>query len=99
MRLLRALLFAALATALPAPAARADVKLPHLFSDGMVLQQAVECPVWGTAEPGEKVTVSFDLGTTGMSTPTTADKDGKWQVSLAKAFLKAGGPYKLTVKG
>ncbi len=37
--------------------AHADVKLPAIFSDHMVLQQDVEAPVWGTAEPGEQVTV------------------------------------------
>ncbi|MBN2512427.1 MAG: hypothetical protein JXB18_05765 [Sedimentisphaerales bacterium] len=38
--------------------AAADVKLPSLFADGMVLQQHSKVAVWGWAEPGEKVTVS-----------------------------------------
>ena len=37
--------------------ARADVKLPALFSDNMVLQRGVSAPIWGEALPGEKVTV------------------------------------------
>jgi sialate O-acetylesterase len=37
----------------------ADVKLPAIFSDHMVLQADASVPVWGWAEPGEEVTVSF----------------------------------------
>src|SRR4029077_7284259 len=37
--------------------ARADVKLPALFSDGMVLQSGTTTPIWGTADPGEDVSV------------------------------------------
>ena len=43
--------------ALPA-GARADVKLPALFSDNAVLQRDMKVPVWGWAAPGEKVTVT-----------------------------------------
>ena len=38
--------------------ARADVKLPAIFSDHMVLQCDATVPVWGSAEPGEQVTVT-----------------------------------------
>ena len=57
--MIRRLLFVAMATALLAPAVRADVKLHPLFSDGMVLQQGKECPIWGTADPDEKLVVSL----------------------------------------
>ena len=40
-------------------AGRADVKLPGLFSDHMVLQQGMRVPIWGWADDGEKVTVTF----------------------------------------
>ena len=40
-------------------AARADVRLPAIFSDNMVLQQGAKVPVWGWAEEGEVVTVRF----------------------------------------
>ena len=43
--------------------ARADVKPFTLFSDGMVLQSGVNCPVWGTAEPGEEVSAILNNGT------------------------------------
>ncbi len=72
--------------------ARAEVKLHTLFSDGMVLQQGVEVPVWGTANEGEKVTVTLQ----GQTVRTTA-KHGRWIVHLKR--LKAGGPFEMTVTG
>jgi sialate O-acetylesterase len=66
---------------------------PHsLFTDGMVLQQGMKVPIWGTADDGEKVTVTFE----GQEVSTTA-KDGKWKVQLKD--LKAGGPFTLTISG
>ena len=72
---------------------RADVKLPNVFGDHMVLQQGQKNKVWGLAEAGEAVTVSIDK----QSHPTKAAADGKWQVTLDP--LAVGGPYELTVKG
>jgi sialate O-acetylesterase len=74
-------------------AARADVKPSALFSDHMVLQSAMLVPVWGTADPGEKVTVTFE----GQTKVVTAGTDGKWMVKLAK--LKPGGPLEMTIAG
>lgn len=73
--------------------ALADVKLPALFSDHMVLQRDATVPVWGWADPGEAVTVSV----AGQTKTTTADADGKWMVKLEK--LSAREPVNLTVKG
>ncbi|MEW6304331.1 MAG: sialate O-acetylesterase [Verrucomicrobiota bacterium] len=72
---------------------RAEVKLPSLFADHMVLQQDKALPVWGWASPGENVTVT--LG--GQSKSTTAGADGKWSVKLEP--VKTGAPLTLTVKG
>jgi sialate O-acetylesterase len=84
----------ALAAALcPARIAAADVKLSALFSDHMVLQQGAAVPVWGTAEPGEEVSVSA----AGQAKTAKADAGGKWTVRLDA--LKAGGPLAVTVKG
>lgn len=69
----------------------ADVKPNPLFSDGAVLQQGVEIPVWGTAAAGEKVTVSLD----GQEASATADADGKWKVQLPSR--QAGGPFVMTL--
>ncbi len=66
------------AAACLASAARADVKLPAIFGDHMVLQQGAKVPVWGWAEPGEKVTVS--LG--GQKAEAITGADGKWLVKL-----------------
>jgi sialate O-acetylesterase len=76
-----------------AQTALADVKLPAIFSDHMVLQQETTVPVWGWAEPGEEVTVSI----AGQSQSTKAGAAGKWSVKLAR--LKVGDTLTLTVKG
>jgi len=58
----------------------ADVRLPHVFTDNMVLQRDQAVPVWGSADPGEEVTVTF----AGQFKKATADADGKWRVDLDK---------------
>jgi sialate O-acetylesterase len=83
----------ALAATLLAPAkAVAQARLPHLVSDGMVLQRDAEVRVWGWAKAGEAVTVSF----LGKTYPTTTGPDGKWAVKLP--HLKAGGPFEMNIK-
>jgi sialate O-acetylesterase len=74
-------------------AARGEVKPSALFGDHMVLQSGMAVPVWGTADPGEKVSVSFLTQTK----TATADAAGKWMVRLDK--LKAGGPFEMTIAG
>ena len=74
-------------------AAAADVKLPGVFGDHMVLQREMPVPVWGWADPAEQVTVT--LGD--QSKTATADSAGKWSVKLDA--LKAGGPFELKVQG
>lgn len=91
-RLLGATLFALLILGLTSLAA-ADVKLPGVFGDHMVLQRETPVPVWGWADPGEKVTVI--LGE--QSKTATADANGKWSLKLDP--LKAGGPLVLKVQG
>ena len=54
------------------------LKLNPLFADNMVLQRDIPAPVWGTAEEGEKITVSFS----GQTKEAVADKDGRWMVRL-----------------
>jgi len=76
-----------------AAAATAEVKLPGFFTDHMVLQRDVEVPVWGWADPGEKVTVRL-----GEKEKTAAAcEKGKWSVTFEA--MKAGGPLSLTVAG
>lgn len=71
----------------------AEVKPSTLFTDHMVLQRNIAIPVWGTADAGEKITVTLN----NSSITTTTDTFGKWMLKLPKQ--KAGGPYKLEIKG
>lgn len=82
-----------LALMLVAGSARAEVKLPALFSDHMVLQRGVAVPVWGWARPGESVTVAI----AGQTQTAPANAEGRWRVTLDA--LNAAGPVTLTVKG
>ena len=71
----------------------AEPTLDPMFGDHMVLQRGMLVPIWGTADSGEKVTVSFR----DQKKETTADQEGKWKVKLDP--LKVGAPGKLTVAG
>ncbi|MBI3854283.1 MAG: sialate O-acetylesterase [Planctomycetes bacterium] len=93
MRALAAALVLVLSTLGTARGTRAELKLHALFSDGMVLQSGFACPVWGTVEPGEEISVSI----AGQKKTAKAGGDGKWSLKLDP--LKAGGPHELTVAG
>jgi sialate O-acetylesterase len=104
MRLSKAFPLAALVAVLVATSSRADVKVPAFFSDGMVLQQGVQCPIWGTADPDEKIVVGVAIesgnAAKGTGTNAVADKDGKWSVKLpALKPLGQGEKCSLTIKG
>ena len=87
-------LIAVVAVCAMSPSVRANVKLPAVFSDHMVLQQDQPVPVWGWAEAGEQVKVSF----AGQTKTTQAGADGKWSVKLDK-LAASGQPQTLSVKG
>lgn len=72
---------------------QAEVKLPKIFSSNMVLQQGMEIPVWGWADKGERVSITFN----GKTVRTKAGKDGKWKVKLP--VQQYGGPFTMTVVG
>src|SRR5579862_2782205 len=91
-------------TAWHTPRAEADVKLHGLFTDNMVLQRDMKVPIWGTADPGEQVTVSlsFVATTSTVRAPVVAaaDKEGRWVVTLpARPALETSGAGVLTVRG
>lgn len=71
----------------------ANVKMPLLFSDGMVLQRNKAIPIWGFADANEKIEVHFNK----QIQKTTADKNGKWTLNLNSE--KAGGPFELIIIG
>ncbi|MEI8197786.1 MAG: sialate O-acetylesterase, partial [Phycisphaerae bacterium] len=75
-------------------AAWADVKLPAIFSDNMVLQAGKPVHIWGTADKQEKVTVSVG----GQTVSTTAGADGKWQVEL-KPLAEGDGALEMNLEG
>jgi len=73
--------------------ADADVKLPSIFTEHMVLQQGQQNRVWGWADEGEEIAVAICEQTQ----KAVADKDGRWTVKLEP--LSAGGPHKMTIEG
>ena len=84
------ILLSAFATALSA-----DVKLPSVLGDHMVLQRSAATAIWGKAAPAETVTV--EIG--GASATATADADGEWITHLDLTKVPQNGPFTLTVKG
>ncbi len=72
---------------------QAQIKLPSIFGDHMVLQQKQDNPVWGRAKPNEKITVEIN----GQSHTTIADAKGAWRILLKP--IPAGGPYKMYIQG
>ena len=72
---------------------QANVKPARIFGSNMVLQQGQENPIWGWAEKGEKITISF----AGKTISLKADKSGKWSTKLPS--LDYGLPLEMTIKG
>lgn len=70
---------------------RAQIKLPKVFGDSMVLQRGIKIPIWGTSASGALITA--ELGN--VKAITKADREGKWLVRFPK--FSAGGPYTLKV--
>ena len=74
---------------------KANIKLPALVGDQMVLQQTTEVNVWGWATPGEKIKIEAEWLEQAVSTVTNADS--LWKVQLKTPT--AGGPYSMTLTG
>ncbi|UOQ51091.1 sialate O-acetylesterase [Hymenobacter cellulosivorans] len=77
-----------------ASSARAWVVLPRVLGHHMVLQRNQPVPIWGTAAPGEAVTVTFGAQQLG----TTANAAGRWQVTL-KPLRASAVPAELVIAG
>ncbi|HTV23797.1 MAG TPA: sialate O-acetylesterase [Polyangiaceae bacterium] len=86
------LALAAVFSLLPIRTAFADVRLPALVSDGMVLQTGVPARLWGWAAEGEKVTVTLR-----GQTASAEAHGGQWSVTLKP--LPPGGPFEMTIAG
>ncbi len=90
----RSLFFAVALVLLSAGLVVADVKLPAVIGDNMVLQRGMKVPIWGWAEPGEQIVVKFGLSS--MAWAATADADGKWVARIGP--FETGGPFDLTIE-
>lgn len=73
----------------------ANVRLPSVLTDGMVLQQKSSVKLWGWCEPGEKVFVSPSWGP--MTDSVAGSRDGRWVITIATPA--AGGPYTIGIRG
>jgi sialate O-acetylesterase len=71
----------------------ANVRLPKLVGDNMVLQRDAPLPIWGWADSGETVTITFQ----GKKYSAKPGNKGKWMVTLPA--MKAGGPHTMTIAG
>ncbi len=76
------------------PALRAELKLPAIIGDHMVLQQKLANPIWGWDTPGTKVTVTF----AGQTHTATAGADGRWTVKLPAVGANAT-PQTIAIAG
>jgi sialate O-acetylesterase len=70
----------------------AQIRLPKLIGDGMILQRGASTKLWGWAAPKEKVTLQFNK----QSYSIIADEKGNWSIKLPET--KAGGPYEMTFR-
>lgn len=71
----------------------AQIRLPHLVNDGMVLQRDEPIHIWGWSTPGETISIEFR----DSLYQTIASEKGQWKIQLAEQ--KAGGPFKMELKG
>ena len=74
-------------------AAVAEITLPSVFSDHMVLQRNQKNPIWGTAKVNETITISI----AGETVSTKSGKEGKWRALLPA--LPGGGPHTIKIQG
>ena len=87
-------IIAALALALAFSASsEAEVRLPSILGDGMVLQRDEPITIWGWADAAEEVEIRWQ----DASYRTEADGQGKWEIQLPEC--SAGGPYTMWISG
>ncbi len=73
------------------PSVDADIVLPKVFCDHMVLQRNATVPIFGTAKPNQKIAINFQQ----QEIPVGADANGNWSAHLATG--DAGGPFEITI--
>ncbi|MEN8228839.1 MAG: sialate O-acetylesterase [Bacteroidota bacterium] len=90
MTLLAAVVILSLAFHFPA---RAEIELPAIFGDNMVLQQQTDAAIWGTASPNKSVKVTTSWN--GKNYSVKSDAEGSWKMKVKTPV--AGGPYTITI--
>lgn len=70
---------------------QAQIIMPKIFGDHMILQRGINIPVWGKAKPGTVVQIKFSH----HNVSTTSNDQGKWQLYIP--MMEAGGPFTMTV--
>lgn len=75
--------------------ASANVTLPNIFSDNMVLQRNAEVKIWGWGSPKEEITITTSWNN--QEYKTTPNNEANWNVILKTP--EAGGPFEITIKG
>src|SRR4030095_2800102 len=71
----------------------AQVRLPRLVRESMILQRDAKINIWGWASAKEKINIKF----INKNYKTTTEQDGKWKIVLPP--MKAGGPYTMEISG
>ena len=71
----------------------ADIRLPAIIGDNMVLQQQADVLLWGEASPRCNITLEPSWSQNVYTTRT--DDDGNWKITLPT--ITAGGPYKIAI--
>lgn len=89
----RSVLLTSLVLLLVVSVSGADVRLPSVIGENMILQRDMEVPLWGWADPGEKVTMSLN----GLTQTAVTNSQGSWILRIGP--LAAGGPYAMTIAG
>jgi len=87
------LLWLVISTCIAVTPVSADITLPSVIDSSMVLQRGISVPIWGWANPRERILVKIGSN----QVETRADEQGKWMVKLPPT--QAGGPYEMTIKG
>ena len=85
----KVLLFAMLVAA--ASTVQAKVRLPHLVSDNMVIQQQTDVRLWGWAKPGKKVTATVSWSD--QKAEAKADKQGRWLLKVKLLIMYSQARY------
>ncbi len=72
----------------------AEIRLPSVIGNYMVLQQNQPIKIWGWADPGERISLTF----ANQKKQALTDTEGRWRITF-KAMKAGGGPLRMTING